>query len=174
MATAVPDDGRTSSLRSTSMPTGQVAEPLPPTSDTLDAQLLALFFDRAPMGVAVFGTDMRLQRCNKTWVSFYEHYLGVPPEYTAPGRHINGPIPGNDESVQGLFDHALAGEMVREAAHRIAIPGGETYWDVVFAPLFADGRVVGVVDIITDATDRVLSFQRLEARIRPSPGWPRE
>ena len=41
----------------------------------------------------------------------------------------------------------------------------ETYWDVVFAPLFADGQVVGVVDIVTDATDRVLSFERLEARI---------
>ncbi len=74
--------GVRSPLRSTSMPTGQVAEPLPPASDTLDAQLLALFFDRTPMGVAVFGTDMRLQRCNKTWVRFYEHYLGVPAEYT--------------------------------------------------------------------------------------------
>ncbi len=147
------------------MPTEPVAEPLPPATDSLDAQLLALFFDRTPMGVAVFGPDMRLQRCNKTWVSFYEHYLGVPPEYTAPGRHIDELIPGNEESVHELFHHALAGQMVRQAAHRITIPGMETYWDVVFAPLFADGRVVGVVDIITDATDRVLSFQRLEARI---------
>jgi signal transduction histidine kinase len=163
--TVEPDDGRRSPLRSTSMPTAQVSEPLPPATDSLDAQLLALFFDRTPMGVAVFDTDMRLQRCNKTWVSFYEHYLGVPPEYTAPGRHIDELIPGNEESVHDLFRHALAGEMVRQAAHRIAIPGGDTYWDVVFAPLFAAGRVVGVVDIITDATDRVHSFQRLEARI---------
>ena len=156
---------RAAALRSTSMPTEPLAEPIAPTGGSLDEQLLELFFDRVPMGVAVFGTDMRLQRCNKTWVAFYEHYLGVPPEYTTPGKHINELIPGNEEQVQRLFDHAFAGEMVRQAAHRIAVPGTETYWDVVFAPLFEDGRVVGVVDIVTDATDRVLSFQRLEARI---------
>ena len=147
------------------MPTSPQAEPMAPVSDQIDAQLLDLFFDRTPMGIGVFGNDMRLQRCNKTWVGFYEHYLGVAPDYTAPGKHIFELIPGNEDSVQELFDHALAGEIVRQAAHRIDIPGGVTYWDVVFAPLFADGEVVGVVDVITDATDRVRSFQLLEARI---------
>ena len=46
--------------------------------------------------------------------------------------------------MQPLFDNALAGRMVRQAAHRISIPGLDTYWDVVFAPLFRDGEVVGV------------------------------
>jgi PAS domain-containing protein len=153
------------SLRSTSMPLHPVAEPMPVSDAGLDAQLLGLFFDRVPMGIAVFGTDLRLQRCNKTWTGFYEHYFGVGPEYTAPGRHIFELIPGNEESVLPLFENALAGRILRQAAHRIAIPGIETYWDVVFAPLFRDGEVVGVVDIVTDATDRVLSLQRLEDRI---------
>ncbi len=152
-------------LRSTSMPTQPLIDDVAPSSSPLDTQLLELFFDRVPMGVAVFDTDMRLQRCNKTWTAFYEHYLGVPAEYTAPGRHLNDLIPGNEEAVQLLVDTALSGRVIRQAAHRIAIPGTETYWDVVFAPLFGDGRVIGVVDIVTDATDRVLSFQRLEARI---------
>jgi signal transduction histidine kinase len=152
-------------LRSTSMPTQPVIDEVPPSSSPLDAQLLELFFDRVPMGVAVFDTDMRLLRCNKTWTAFYEHYLGVPADYTAPGRHLNELIPGNEEAVRLLVDTALGGRVIRQAAHRIAIPGTETYWDVVFAPLFGDGRVVGVVDIVTDATDRVLSFQRLEARV---------
>ncbi len=147
------------------MPTDPLTEVVAPTTDPLDTQLLDLFFDRVPMGVAVFGPDMRLQRCNKTWTAFYEHYLGVGADYTRPGRHLNELIPGNEETVQELIDHALAGRMVRQAAHRVAIPGTETYWDVVFAPLSSDGRVAGVVDIVTDATDRVLSFQRLEARI---------
>jgi signal transduction histidine kinase len=153
------------SLRSTSMPLHPVAEPMPVSDAGLDAQLLGLFFDRVPMGIAVFGTDLRLQRCNKTWTGFYEHYFGVGPEYTAPGRHIFELIPGNEESVLPLFENALAGRILRQAAHRIAIPGIETYWDVVFAPLFRDGEVVGVVDIVTDATDRVLSLQWLEDRI---------
>ena len=73
-------------------------------------------------------------------------------------------------AVLQLFEHALAGRVVRQAAHRIAIPGLVTYWDVVFAPLFAGGEVVGVVDIVTDATDRVTAFERLEARIAALEG----
>ncbi len=159
------ETGRPAGLRSTSVPIEPVVEPVPVSDASLDAQLLEVFFDRAPMGVAVFGTDQRLQRCNKTWTGFYEHYFGVDAAYTKPGRHIFELLPGNEESVQPLFDNALAGRMVRQAAHRISIPGLDTYWDVVFAPLFRDGEVVGVVDIVTDATDRVKAFQRLEARI---------
>ncbi|MGZ4650091.1 MAG: histidine kinase [Kineosporiaceae bacterium] len=152
-------------LRSTSMPLEIVAEPVPATDAGFDAQLLELFFDRGPMGVAVFGTDMRLIRCNQTWVGFCEHYFGVGPDDTAPGRHLYELIPGNEEILRPLIENALAGRVVRQAAHRVASPIVETYWDVVFAPLFENGEVVGVVDIITDATDRVLAFRGLEARI---------
>nr|WP_277349782.1 histidine kinase [Planosporangium thailandense] len=147
------------------MPSEPVIEPVPVSDASLDAQLLALFFDRVPMGVAVFGTDMRLQRCNKTWTAFYAHYMGVPAEYTAPGRHAFELMPGNEDDLVRLFEVALAGQVLRQAAQRIVVDDLETYWDVVFAPLFADGKVVGVVDIITDATDRVLAFRRLEDRI---------
>ena len=152
-------------LRSTSMPLEPVTEAVPPSDAGLDAQLLELFFDRVPMGVAVFTPDMRLVRCNKTWVGFYEHYFGVGPEYTTPGRHLHELIPGNEESLRPLIENALAGRVVRQAAHHVGIPGLDTYWDVVFAPLFDNGEVVGVVDIVTDATDRVLAFRGLEARI---------
>ncbi|MDN5794547.1 MAG: histidine kinase [Intrasporangium sp.] len=160
---STPDDQRT--LRSTSMPTMPLIEPAEAATKSVEDQLVELFFDRAPMGVAVFDTDLRLQRCNKTWTHFYEHYLGVGPDYTSPGVTLNELIPGNEESVQALVDAALAGQVIRQAAHRIAIPGRETFWDVVFAPLYEDGRIVGVVDIVTDATDRVLSLRRLQARV---------
>ncbi|MGN6754178.1 MAG: histidine kinase [Intrasporangium sp.] len=152
-------------LRSTSMPTLPDVEPADASMRSVDDQILELFFDRAPMGVAIFDTDMRLQRCNKTWTHFYEHYLGVGPAYTAPGTSIHDLIPGNEESVQTLVDAALGGRVIRQAAHRVTIPGLETFWDVVFAPLYDNGEVVGVVDIVTDATDRVHSLRRLQARI---------
>lgn len=157
------DDPR--ALRSTSMPTLPLVEPAGASTKSVDDQVLELFFDRAPMGVAIFDTEMRLQRCNKTWTHFYEHYFGVGPEYTAPGVSIHDLIPGNEESVQTLVDAALAGQVIRQAAHRIVIPGRETFWDVVFAPLYDGDRIVGVVDIVTDATDRVLSLRRLQARV---------
>ena len=94
-------------LRSTSMPTQPLIDDVAPSSSPLDTQLLELFFDRVPMGVAVFDTDMRLQRCNKTWTAFYEHYLG-----RSGGVHRARPpphelIPGNEEAVQLLVDTAL-------------------------------------------------------------------
>lgn len=152
-------------LRSTSMPTEPVVDVVAPSDSPLENQLLEIFFDRVPMGIAVFGTDLRLRRCNKTWSAFFEHYLGVSADHTTTGRHLNELIPGNETAVRQLVDIALAGQVTRQAAQRITVPGADTYWDVVFAPLFGDGHVVGMVDIVTDATDRVRSFQRLEARI---------
>jgi signal transduction histidine kinase len=159
-------EGRPSPLRSTSMPTEPVIEPFPVSGDTIERQMVDLFFDRVPFGLAVFDLDGMLERCNRTWTGFYELYFGAGPEYTAPGRYLNDMIPGNEAALEQLFGAVRSGHVVRQAAHRIEIPGVTTYWDVVFAPLYEDGRIVGVLDIVTDATDRVLSIERLEARIR--------
>lgn len=148
------------------MPTEPELEPVPPTSAPVERQLLDLFFDRAPFGLALFDLDGRLQRCNRTWTGYFELYFGTGPEYTVPGARITDLIPGNDEALSELFDAVRSGHAVRQAAHRIAIPGIETYWDVVFAPVYDDGRLVGVLDVVTDATDRVLSSERLQARIQ--------
>ncbi len=158
--------GRPSPLRSTSMPTEAVIEPLPVSREPVERQMVDLFFDRVPFGLAVFDLDGRLQRCNLTWTGFYELYFDAGPDYTAPGRHINDLIPGNEAAIKELFDAVRSGHVVRQAAHKIEIPGVTTYWDVVFAPLFDNGELVGVLDVVTDATDRVLSNERLEARIR--------
>ncbi len=148
------------------MPTEPVVEPFPPSWEPVERQMVDLFFDRVPFGLAVFDLDGRLQRCNRTWTGFYEHYFGAGPGYTAPGRHITDLIPGNETSAEELFDAVRAGHVVRQAAHQIAVPGAITYWDVVFAPLYERGELVGVLDVVTDATDRVQSTERLEARIR--------
>ncbi|MBI1351758.1 MAG: PAS domain-containing protein [Actinomycetales bacterium] len=167
---SVPIDGeevpRPSPLRSTSMPTEPVIEAIDPSDEPIERQIVDLFFDRVPFGLAIFGLDGRLQRCNRTWTGFYELYFGAGPDYTAPGRHLNDLIPGNEEATAELFGAVLSGKAVRQAAVRIDIPGTTTYWDVVFAPLYERGELVGVLDVVTDATDRVLSIERLEARIR--------
>jgi signal transduction histidine kinase len=159
-------EGRPSPLRSTSMPTEPVIEPLPVSWEPVERQMVDLFFDRVPFGLAVFDLEGRLQRCNRTWTGFYEHYFGAGPDYTAPGTNIADLIPGNEAALEQLFGAVRAGHIVRQAAHKIEIPGVTTYWDVVFAPLFENGDLVGVLDVVTDATDRVQSTERLEARIR--------
>ena len=168
MSVPSPDDGqvRPSPLRSTSMPTEPELEPVVASWEPIERQMVDLFFDRVPFGLAVFDLEGRLERCNRTWVGFYELYFGAGPDYTAPGRLLDDLIPGNEEAVAELFAAVRGGQVVRQAAQRITIPGLTTYWDVVFAPLFEDGEIVGVLDVVTDATDRVLSTERLEARIR--------
>ena len=131
----------------------------------LDAQLLDIFFDQVPMGIAVFGTDLRLLRCNKTWAGFFTHYLGAPEGWVTPGKHLFELLPGQEEAVAPLLEGVLAGSVVRQAAHRVATEEIATYWDVVFAPTFVDGQVAGFVDIVTDATERVRTYEKLENRV---------
>lgn len=131
----------------------------------IDAQLLEIFFDQVPMGIAVFGADLRLQRCNRTWAGFFTHYLGVPAESVTPGKGLFELLPGQEAVTAPLLDAVLAGQVVRQAAHRLSTDGIVTYWDVVFAPTFLDGEVVGFVDIVTDATERVRAYEQLEQRI---------
>jgi signal transduction histidine kinase len=149
-----------------SAPATRDVGPVDPVGGNLDAQLLDIFFDQVPMGVAVFDLDRRLLRCNKTWAGFFTHYLGAPADYASPGRRLEELLPGNEEALAPLLQEVLAGRQVRQAAHRLAADGIVTYWDVVFAPTFTDGRVSGFVDIVTDATSRVLAVQRLERRVQ--------
>ncbi len=149
-------------------PVPERRETVPPVTrkdGDLDAQLLEIFFDQVPMGIAVFDTDLRLQRCNRTWAGFFTHYLGVPAESVTPGKGLFELLPGQEEVTRPLLDAVLAGQVVRQAAHRLSTAGIVTYWDVVFAPTFVDGEVVGFVDIVTDATERVRAYEQLEQRI---------
>lgn len=144
--------------------------PLPRTvpaavDDDIDRQLLDLFFDRTPMGIAVFDRECRLVRCNKTWSGFFTRYLGFGEDYVAPGRTLFELLPDEDHALERLIQPVLRGETVRQEATRLENFGVVTYWDAVFAPTFRDGQQVGFVDMVTDATDRVSAYQLLERRI---------
>lgn len=136
-----------------------------PLDDATTAQLVDYFFDSVPFGLAVFDREFRLQRANRTWVGYFEKHLGVGADYVAPGRSLFDLIPGNAAALEPLVSGVLAGRVIRQQAHRLEGAGSVAYWDVVFAPLFTDGEVTGVVDIVTDATDRVVAFERLHSRI---------
>jgi PAS domain S-box-containing protein len=55
----------------------------------------------------------------------------------------------------------LAGETVRQEAFPLEVEGFVSYWDAVITPLVEDGRVVGILHVITDATERVYAEQAL-------------
>jgi len=68
---------------SADLPATARIEPAISTAGSLNDQLVEIFFDRVPMGVAVFDRETRLLRCNRTWAGFFGHYLGVPAD-TSP------------------------------------------------------------------------------------------
>ena len=95
------------------VPATRETVPVDPGAGDLDEQLLDIFFDRVPMGVAVFDLDHRLLRCNKTWAGFFTHYLGAPADYAAPGRTLEEMLPGNEQALAPLLEGVLAGRQVR-------------------------------------------------------------
>ena len=139
--------------------------PAVPTGAARDEQLLDIVFGRVPMGVAVCDRDTRLLRWNPTWAEFFVRYLGVPAEYVTAGKTLYELIPGNDEAQSRLIERALAGEVVSQVGNRLEAPGIVTYWDVVLAPVFEGGEVVGFVNLVTDATERVKAYELLQRRI---------
>lgn len=131
----------------------------------LDAQLVDIVFGQVPMGVAVFGTDLRLWRCNPTWAGFLNRYFDAPDGTVAPGREFFELFARHEEALAPLVQDVLAGRVVRRSVQRLSDRGVVTYWDLVFAPMFVDGEVIGFVDVVTDATDRVRANEVLEQRI---------
>jgi signal transduction histidine kinase len=149
----------------TSIPEQPDASPLPASPGGLDQQLLDIFFDQAPMATAIFDREYRLQRCNANWTRFFTELVGVPAEHLVPGQKLFEAVPGGGERMAALLEPVLAGQTVRQAAHRIQNRGAVTYWDVVFSPLFREDAVVAFVAVAVDATERVTAFEKLERRI---------
>ncbi|NOZ28570.1 MAG: GAF domain-containing protein [Chloroflexi bacterium] len=133
----------------------------------LDRQLnlLEILFDRMPMGIAIFDRDLRLRRCNPTWVGFIDRYTPSRASHVVPGTHFFDLAPGTEDAAMPIFQRVLAGETVRLDALRLESGGIVSYWDVVFTPLIEDGAVIGFVDVTTDATERVLANQELQQTI---------
>jgi signal transduction histidine kinase len=131
----------------------------------LERQLLDIIFGEVPMGLALFDRDARLQRCNSTWRGFFTHYLQVPDGYVMPGRTLAELLPDSAATVEPLSRRALAGETIRQLGLRLEQDGVVNYWDVVMAPTYSRGEIVGFVDVVTDATARVVAYELLERRI---------
>jgi len=128
--------------------------------------LLDLLFDRMPMGIAILDREYRIQRYNPTWADFAERYAPPSAAPLAPGVRYFDHLPGTEPTITPLFERVLAGETVRQNGMRLESEGIVTYWDVVLAPLVEDGRVIGILDVTVDATERVEARQNLEQRVQ--------
>ncbi|MGF1504780.1 MAG: PAS domain-containing protein [Anaerolineae bacterium] len=119
-----------------------------------------------PVGIALFDRSLCLVKANKTWREYIERYTESKAEDVIPGVHLYTLAPGVKTNVQPLFERVLQGETIRREALEANSGGIFSYWDVVFSPLRANGQIVGIVDITTDATERVKAKRELEQTVQ--------
>ncbi|MCX7976533.1 MAG: PAS domain-containing protein, partial [Bellilinea sp.] len=132
----------------------------PSPLESLSPTLLELVFSQIPIGVAIFDTDFRLVRCNPAFAQMAEHYTALTPEELKPGLCLREYTPGG----RGFFDLSLSqvlrGETLRIEAFPVESGGMVSYWDAILAPIVQEGRVIGVLDILTDATERAKALDK--------------
>lgn len=132
----------------------------PSPLESLSPTLLELVFSQIPIGVAIFDTAFRLVRCNPAFAQMAERYTTLTPEELQPGLCLPEYTPGS----RGFFDLSLSqvlqGETLRIEAFPIESGGMVSYWDAILAPIIQEGRVIGILDILTDATERAKALDK--------------
>src|SRR5262249_16956795 len=116
------------------------------------AELLEVLFDRAPLGVAVYGPDLRLHRFNRTFAQLAERHGGAAKVPVEVGHKLLEYFPRAEAKLRAVASLVLAGETrwYRGVAHELG--GVTSYWDLVLVPLRRGDDVIGIVQIATDAT----------------------
>ena len=127
--------------------------------------LLEVLFDRVPAGIAIFDRNLVLRRCNPTWAEYVDRYTPSSASQVVPGANLFDLATGTEANLKPILEEVLSGETVHLEGFRSVSGGIVSYWDVVFTPLIEDGEVVGLVDVATDATERVLAHQMLERQV---------
>lgn len=128
--------------------------------ESLSPTLLELVFSQIPIGVAIFDTSFRLVRCNPAFAQMAERYTTLTPEEIKPGVCLREYTPGN----RGFFDHSLSqvlqGETLRIEAFPVENGGMLSYWDAILAPITHEGKLIGILDILSDATERAQALEK--------------
>lgn len=127
--------------------------------------LLEMLFERMPMGIAVIDREFKLVRCNPTWAGFIERYTPSAATQVVPGTKIFDLEPGTEETLIPLFRRVFSGETIRQEGVGIESGGIASYWDIVLSPLYDADQIVGLLNVSTDATERVVVHQTLEQRV---------
>ncbi len=127
--------------------------------------LLDTLFDRMPMGVAVFDRNGNIVRLNHAWIEFASSGAQPQIEGDWTGCHIYDVFPETQEWADDMAVKVYSGETVTMRSLQLEIDGRVSYWDAAFSPVFEAGEIVGIIEVVTDVTDREITHQELEARV---------
>jgi signal transduction histidine kinase len=150
-----------------------MADPVQHPGSKREAAVLSWIQQFAPYGVITLDESLRVQ----SWNSWMEQHSGRPLEEVA-GQDLFRLYPElSERKLTGHFERALAGEssVLSTALHRYLLPLRATFPDrsapqmlqtARLAPLFAEGRICGVVVVIEDVTQRESQAEALARQHR--------
>jgi PAS domain S-box-containing protein len=128
--------------------------------------LVETVFERMPMGVAIFDGDGRIVRLNAKWIEFAEALAQRPIEGDWIGRTAFELFPETADWAQGMGQKVFAGETVLMESIQVYDHGRTRYWDAAFSPIYENDQVAGIIEIVSDVTERELAHRELEERVR--------
>jgi PAS domain S-box-containing protein len=122
---------------------------------------LETIFSGAPVGLAFLDREMRYVDMNAAYARIYE----IDPAQ-ALGRRLYDIIP-DAITRAGPHQRALAGEDVDlESIAAPAVRGEMRYYDLHFRPLREDGVITGLLNTVSDVTDKARAGAAVEAQRR--------
>jgi PAS domain S-box-containing protein len=127
--------------------------------------VLARLYDGLPIGIAIFDAAMCLRRWNAAWADYVRRYTPAYAARIQSGAALADLTPDSVD-LPALFQRVLAGERVQRERLQRAAGGRVSRWDAALVPLLEDGVVVGVLDVVTDATERELAAHELAEQAR--------
>lgn len=139
--------------------------------DALDegTELLAVLFEQATPAVAVLDPDLILRKFNQAFADSVRRNGATGAGPVQVGRSLHDYFPTTVRETANMFAPILAGETRWHRGVPHDVDGQVSYWDLLLAPLRSEGRVVGLVHVFTDATERTEAqrqVQRSERRFR--------
>ena len=123
---------------------------------------LDVFFQKLPMSTALFDQKLILRRFNPRWAEYIENFSQLD---VVNGVHIYDLLPGIESQIQPYIDSAFSGEMTTRDGLRLSSDDNVFYWDASFIPWVSDNSVIGILLVVADVTERILSRQILERKI---------
>lgn len=123
---------------------------------------LDIFFQKLPISTALFDKQLILRRCNPTWVNYIEDLTGA---ICKTGTPIFDLLPGTEKVIRPYIEQALTGVMTTADSLRLNSNDSVFYWDASFVPWIEDQGVTGILLVMADVTERVLSRQILERKV---------
>ena len=125
-------------------------------------------FEQLPVGLAVFDRACRLLACNPVWRVTVCSTVSPSAECAEVGRSCFDLAPELEPILRPLFERALAGETVRVEDLRLVVNGHQRFWEILAAPVYQNGQVAGLLNVVADVTTRLQALDRLERVMQAS------